>query len=126
MRVAVSQTSPPTSFTSPVSGRIATTDDGNGLATLSLDLQLGGGPRGAARVDLRGIPSGGGVDMTASGVSFVPATTRAVYTGTIVGLAGTDVEAVVRDASGDRLLQRGHQFALADRHGAPGAAAPLR
>jgi sulfoxide reductase heme-binding subunit YedZ len=109
VRAVVSRATAPTSFTSAVSGTIATADDGNGLATVSLDLQLAGGPRGAARVDLRGIPSGGGVEMTASGVSFVPATTGAVYTGEIVGLRGTDVDAVVRDASGDRLQLR---FAL--------------
>jgi hypothetical protein len=41
--------------------------------------------------------------MTASGVSFVPATTRAVYAGKIVALDGTRVVADVRDAAGDRL-----------------------
>ena len=41
--------------------------------------------------------------MTASGVSFVPATTRAVYSGSITGLDGTNVVANVRDAAGDRL-----------------------
>src|SRR5581483_2766992 len=62
-----------------------------------------GGPRGAARIDLRGEPTGGGVSMTASGVSFVPATTRAVYTGSVVALAGSRVEALVRDSAGQRL-----------------------
>ena len=41
--------------------------------------------------------------MTASGVSFVPATTRAVYLGTVTGLEGSIVAATVRDHAGDRL-----------------------
>ena len=35
--------------------------------------------------------------MTASGVSFVPATTRTVYIGKVVGLDGPKVVADVRD-----------------------------
>jgi Ferric reductase like transmembrane component len=105
----VAAPSEPTSFTSPVSGSVSTSQDEQSLATVSISLKLGGGPKGAARIELRGIPSGGGVSMTASGVSFVPATTRSVYTGEIVSLAGTEVGAIVRDASGHRLDLR---FAL--------------
>lgn len=94
---------PPTSFTSAVDGSVSTSVGGDGLATVAISLQLTDSPRGAARIDLRGIPSGGGVEMTAGGVSFVPATTGAVYTGSIVSLDGTDVGARVRDAAGDRL-----------------------
>ena len=94
---------PPTSFTSAVSGSVSTDMGGDGLATVAISLQLSDGPRGAARIDLRGIPSDGGVQMTAGGVSFVPATTGSVYTGRIVSLAGTDVGVSVRDASGHRL-----------------------
>jgi Ferric reductase like transmembrane component len=96
----------PTSFSSPVHGTITTSQDGSGLATVSISLRLSRAPHGAARIDLRGIPSDGGVSMTASGVSFVPATTRSVYTGTIVSLSGTDVGASVRDGAGDRLQLR--------------------
>jgi hypothetical protein len=41
--------------------------------------------------------------MDASGVSFVPATTRAVYLGSVTALEGNVVGAQVRDAAGDRL-----------------------
>ena len=71
--------------------------------TIRIDLRLHGGPGGAPRIDLQGIPTGGGVSMTASGVSFVPATTGAAYTGSVVGLAGNQVAARVTDAAGQRL-----------------------
>lgn len=95
--------SAPTSFISALSGTTTTGSTGQGLATVSISLSLSSSPRGAARIDLVGIPSGGGVAMTASGVSFVPATTRAIYTGRIIGLNGTDVTARVRDRAGDAL-----------------------
>jgi DMSO/TMAO reductase YedYZ heme-binding membrane subunit len=93
----------PTSFVSALSGAVREVQAGDGLVTVRLSLRLRGGPRGAARIDLRGIPGDEGVSMTASGVSFVPATTRAVYTGQVVGLEGPRVVAAVRDAAGDRL-----------------------
>lgn len=104
-RVLTSSTAPvaPTSFTSAVSGQVSEVQESNGLVTIRLMLTLGGAPGGAARIDLRGIPSGGGVSMTASGVSFVPATTSATYTGQIVSLSGTRVVANVSDSAGDSL-----------------------
>jgi hypothetical protein len=101
--------SEPRAFTSSVSGSIATSQGNNGYATVDISVDLSGGPRGAARILLRGVPSGSGVTMTASGVSFVPQTTRTVYTGKITSLSGTDVGTVVRDANGDKLQL---QFAL--------------
>ena len=97
---------PPRSFTSALNGATSTGSTEDGLATVSISLSLADSPRGAARIDLVGIPSGAGVEMTSSGVSFVPATTRAVYTGRIVGLAGTNVTARVRDSAGDALELR--------------------
>ncbi len=93
----------PTSFVSALAGSEQQVQAANGLVTVRLSLRLRGGPRGAARVDLRGVPENGGVAMTASGVSFVPATTRAVYTGRVVALDGQRVVADVRDSAGDRL-----------------------
>jgi sulfoxide reductase heme-binding subunit YedZ len=55
--VAVSATvapKAPTSFTSPVQGTIATSQDASGYATVSIALQLAAGPHGAARIDLQG------------------------------------------------------------------------
>ena len=90
-------------FVSALDGRVSQTQAGADLVTVHLALRLRGGPHGAARIDLQGIPGDQGVGMTASGVSFVPATTRQVYTGKVVGLAGTQVVAEVRNGSGDRL-----------------------
>jgi len=94
---------PPGSFVSALSGTVRQEQARDGLVTVHLSLRLRGGPGGAARIELRGEPAGEGVALTASGVSFVPATTRAVYTGSAVGLAGSQVVADVRDAAGDRL-----------------------
>lgn len=93
----------PTSFASSLTGTLAESRGGDGLVTVTLTLRLHGRTGGAARIDLRGIPSDDGVSMTASGVSFVPASTRAVYTGSVIGLDGTDVIATVTNGSGDRL-----------------------
>ena len=41
--------------------------------------------------------------MTASGVSFVPAGTNAVYTGSVTALSGQEVQTLVRTGSGQRL-----------------------
>ena len=89
--------SAPNAFVSAVSGTISETREPNGLVTVRLAFRLRGGPRGAARIDLRGVPGDEGVSMTASGVSFVPATTRTVFIGKVIGLDGTRVVADVRD-----------------------------
>jgi sulfoxide reductase heme-binding subunit YedZ len=104
-RVLASAPTPtaPTSFVSALSGRVSESQGSDGLVTVHLSMRLRSGPRGAARIDLRGVASDEGVAMTASGVSFVPATTRATYTGNVVSLAGGRVVADVVDAAGDRL-----------------------
>jgi len=94
---------PPTAFRTAVAGTVSQHSEADGQLTVRLLLRLHGAPRGALRVDLRGIPSGGGVSLTASGVSFVPATTDAVYEGHVIGLDGNLVAADVLDAAGDRL-----------------------
>jgi sulfoxide reductase heme-binding subunit YedZ len=96
-------TSPPTSFTASISGSVSQVRQSDGLVMVRIPLRLRGAPGGAARIDLRGIPSDQGVSMTASGVSFVPATTRAAYLGSVVALSGSDVVADVADSAGDRL-----------------------
>lgn len=93
----------PSSFSSPVNGTIRTSQSADGYAVIDISVKLDGSPHGAARIRLRGVSQGGGVVMTASGVSFVPATTGTVYSGTISSLSGTNVGAVVRDGNGDRL-----------------------
>lgn len=98
-----SATVEPTSFTSTVTGTIHSTQTADGYSQIEISLRLHSSPGGAARIRLRGVPSDGGVTMTASGVSFVPGTTGTVYSGDIDSLAGTDIGATVRDGNGDRL-----------------------
>jgi hypothetical protein len=100
---ALASAAAPTSFVSALSGTVSESQSSDGLVTVRLTIRLRGGPRGAARIDLRGVPSDGGVAMTAGGVSFVPATTRVVYTGGVLSLSGGRVAADVVDAAGDRL-----------------------
>jgi Ferric reductase like transmembrane component len=102
-RILTSAVAPPTSFAATVRGRIGETTAGSGRVTIRLDLRVLGDPGGAARIDLQGIPAGGGVSLTASGASFVPATTGAVYSGSVVGLEGNRIVARVSDAAGQRL-----------------------
>ncbi|HEX6763390.1 MAG TPA: ferric reductase-like transmembrane domain-containing protein [Gaiellaceae bacterium] len=94
---------PPRAFSSRVRGSVSQQADASGLVTVHLRLRLHDAPHGALRVDLRGLPSGGGVSLTASGVSFVPATTAAVYEGHVTGLEGNTLAADVVDAAGDHL-----------------------
>jgi len=98
-----SATVEPRSFRSPLRGTITTSQDASGYATVAITTRLTGGPQGEAKILLHGVPSDGGVSMTASGVTFVPQTTGTLYSGTIDSLDGTNVGAVVRDGSGDRL-----------------------
>lgn len=102
-RVLTAVTSLPSSFVAPVTGRILSSVVRR-QQTITFVLRLHGGPGGAARIVLRGLPLQGGVSLTASGVSFVPATTRALYTGTVVRLVGAQVVADVADSAGRRLL----------------------
>jgi sulfoxide reductase heme-binding subunit YedZ len=101
-RVLTAAVDEPTSFVSTLSGRITTREVAAG-EDVSFDLRLLGSPGGAARVILRGWPTRSGVSLAASGASFVPATTRTLYTGTVVGLDGTRVVAMVADSAGQRL-----------------------
>jgi sulfoxide reductase heme-binding subunit YedZ len=101
-RIFTSAPVAPTSFNARAEGTIHESS-GSGATRIVIRLRLAGSPGGALRIDLRGTPVGDGVSMNASGVSFVPATTRAVYYGSVTGLDGTRVAATVRDAAGDRL-----------------------
>jgi methionine sulfoxide reductase heme-binding subunit len=100
---SAAQTSAPTSFESPLTGSIRQLRRSDGLLQIVIRLSLMRSPRGQLRIDLRGTPLGAGVSMTASGVSFVPASTRAVYYGSITGLDGSVIAASVKDAPGDTL-----------------------
>jgi sulfoxide reductase heme-binding subunit YedZ len=97
------QTVAPTSFESPLTGSIRQGRSSDGLLQIVIRLSLLQSPHGQLRIDLRGTPLGDGVSMTASGVSFVPASTRAVYYGSITGLDGSIIAASLKDAAGDTL-----------------------
>ena len=94
---------PPQSFQAALSGTIRRTEGSDGYDRVVMAFALDGEPGGRLRIDLRGTPVDDGVSMTASGVSFVPATTRAVYFGKVTGLEGSVVAATVRDHAGDNL-----------------------
>ncbi len=100
---SASQSSAPTAFESPLHGSIRQTRRADGLVSVVMRFSLSRSPRGKLRIDLRGTPIENGVSMTASGVTFVPATTRAVYYGSVTGLDGSIVAATVKDAAGDTL-----------------------
>jgi Ferric reductase like transmembrane component len=93
----------PGSFAVAARGTIDQSRSGNGTTRVVIRLRLDGPPRGSLRIDLQGDAVGGGVSLRASGVSFVPATTRAVYFGSVVGLDGNLVVAQVSDHAGDTL-----------------------
>jgi hypothetical protein len=103
VRILTNATAPPKSFRAQARGTIRQTAVANGVTSVVVRLRLAGGPGGALRIDLRGTPVDNGVAMSASGVSFVPATTRTVYLGAVTGLQGNLVAATVRDAAGDQL-----------------------
>jgi DMSO/TMAO reductase YedYZ heme-binding membrane subunit len=127
IRTALVTPSLPHAFRSAVSGTVSQHPEANGQITVRLDLRLRDAPRGALRVDLRGLPSGNGVSLTASGVSFVPATTSAVYEGHVTALDGNLVAADVVDAAGDQLqltLSLGVNGGTSAVHGSVIASAP--
>jgi DMSO/TMAO reductase YedYZ heme-binding membrane subunit len=103
VRTAPAVSLPTTRFASTVKGRISESSDSSGLVHVVIAGTLTGGPAGSARIDLRGEPLGGGVTMTASGVSYVPRGTRTVYTGSVTTLAGQEVVALVSADAGHRL-----------------------
>ncbi len=100
---AVTTPRPPRAFRSAISGTVSQHGDTGGEVTVRLDLHLKNAPHGALRIDLRGVPAVNGVSLTASGVSFVPATTGSVYEGHVIGLNGNAVAADVVDTTGHRL-----------------------
>ncbi len=76
----------------------------DGLVTVGLRAAADGGAKGLLQVTLRGVPlEGGGVEMTASGVSFGPRQAPRAYSGRVVSLEGSRLEASVSDGSGHAL-----------------------
>jgi len=95
---------PHSTFSSSLTGTLLQGSRSDGLVDIVIRGLLHGGAGGSVRLDLRGQPNdGGGVSMTASGVSYVPAGTRTVYVGSVTGLAGQRVFANVVAPGGERL-----------------------
>lgn len=94
---------PNTSFSATLHGTVQQTNAPNGLLDVVIRGRLQGGAGGSVRIDLRGQALQGGVSMTASGVSYVPAGTGTVYLGTVTGLSGQRVVASVTDSTGAAL-----------------------
>jgi hypothetical protein len=120
---------PSRAFSERLSGTLSEAGSHGGqLVTISILAHLKGSGGGSLRLLLRGTPlDGGGVSMTASGVSLSRA--GHVYMGQIVGLDGGRVAARLRDSAGRRLdlvllvqANAGHVEGLA-RGGPPGATA---
>ncbi len=95
---------PSATFSSSLTGTLRQTSRADGLVDIVIRGLLHGGAGGSVRIDLRGQPDGsGGVSMTASGVSYVPAGTRTVYVGSVTGLDGPQVFADAVARGGERL-----------------------
>jgi sulfoxide reductase heme-binding subunit YedZ len=94
---------PRTRFSATLTGTVQETNRTDGLLDVVIRGRVHGGAGGTFRLDLRGQPLQGGVSMTASGISYVPAGTQTVYLGSVTSLSGRSVIVDVTTASGARL-----------------------
>jgi DMSO/TMAO reductase YedYZ heme-binding membrane subunit len=96
---------PTVPFRAPISGTFSTSAPGaDGLVTVALRATAAGGSKGLLSLVLRGVPlDGGGVQMTASRVTYGPEAAPDDYSGQIVSLEGPRLVASVQDAQGDAL-----------------------
>lgn len=92
--------SPP--FTASLDGRITeSVQQSTQLVLVNIRGRTSGGARGVLWVRLQGAPiDGGGVQMTASGVSYGPPSAPEEYVGKIVQLEGTRMVVALRDGTG--------------------------
>jgi DMSO/TMAO reductase YedYZ heme-binding membrane subunit len=101
----------PSSFQSELVGRLTQSQTNGGLIDVRIEGTLRGGIRGRLRLVLEGAPlEEGGVRMTGSGVDFAAAGSPAIYTGSIVGLQGTNISVRVTGGSQTIDLQIGLQL----------------
>jgi DMSO/TMAO reductase YedYZ heme-binding membrane subunit len=96
---------PTAPFRAPLDGTFSTSTPGSdGLVTVALRATADGGSKGLLNVVLRGVPlDGGGVQMTASRVTFGPRGNPGDYSGQIVSLEGPRLDASVQDGQGNSL-----------------------
>jgi Ferric reductase like transmembrane component len=96
---------PTAPFSAPINGRYSETGPGSdGRVTVGLTASAAGGSKGLLHITLRGVPlQDGGVQMTDSSVSFGPRGAPRAYSGQIVSLEDSQLEASVQDSSGTTL-----------------------
>jgi len=106
-RPVASGASPTGSFTAPTTGSVMQSQLPTGQQLVDISLTLRGERLSDLHIRLRGEPTnGGGVEMTSSGVTFGPRDNPDQYSGHVIGLHGTSIDASVRGpaGSGYRLL----------------------
>ncbi|HWX09086.1 MAG TPA: hypothetical protein VNY33_03830 [Gaiellaceae bacterium] len=86
-------------FTTQFAGRLRQSAAANGLVLVNIAGTTSGSVAGRLWIRLEGLPSGGGVSMTASGASFGPPSWPDEYVGKITTLAGTQVGLSLRGGS---------------------------
>jgi hypothetical protein len=96
---------PATPFTAPIQGSVSQHGPGSdGLVTVGLNATAAGGAKGLLQVTLRGLPlENGGVQMTGSSVIFGPRGAPQAYSGQIISLEGSRLEATVQNSAGASL-----------------------
>jgi hypothetical protein len=92
----------PRSFDGALQGRFARSSDNVGDLGIAFGASVRGRVPAILRMTLWGTAAGEGVSLSESRVTFEPVGGGS-FTGTIVGLQGTDLTAAVADASGRRL-----------------------
>jgi methionine sulfoxide reductase heme-binding subunit len=102
-RQLISVSLPRSPFSASLTGTVREANAPGGLLDVVIRGHLHGGAGGSVRIDLRGQALQGGVSMTASGVSYVPAGTRTVYFGNVTALDGQRVFATVANHAGARI-----------------------
>lgn len=95
----------PLPYTARISGSLSQSGpNDSGIATVDIEARTSGPVAGKLRATLYGLPAeGGGLSLTSSDVAYATAGAPAAYRGSVVGLQGMHIVAVVRDGSGHRL-----------------------
>lgn len=96
---------PAVPFRAPLDGTFSTSAPGSdGLVTVALRASVDNGSKGLLNMVLRGVPlEEGGVQMTASRVTYGPRANPGDYSGRIVSLEGTRLVASVQNGQGTSL-----------------------
>jgi DMSO/TMAO reductase YedYZ heme-binding membrane subunit len=91
---------PPPPFTVRFTGTLRQTSTAAGLTLVDIRGLTEGAPTGRLWIRLQGAPAGGGVSLTASGVSFGTGSWPNEYVGSLTALEGTRLGAALRGRSG--------------------------